>query len=56
MNWLYLVFGIPVGMVSFLLGEFLAKRYTGKSDAIRGLLLSVPFAIVCLIVIILGWQ
>jgi hypothetical protein len=43
-------------MLSFWLGDLLAKWYKGKSDTLRGLLLGVPFALVCIIIIVLGWQ
>ena len=56
MNWLYLILGVPVGMLVFLLGNLLEKRYKGKSDTLRGLLLGTPLAILCVIVIVLGWQ
>lgn len=56
MNWLYLILGIPAGTLVFSLGELLEKRYRGKSNALRGLLLGTPFAILCVIIIILGWQ
>jgi len=56
MNWLYLILGLPVGMLVFSLGNLLQKRYKGKSDTVRGLLLGTPFVILCVIVIVVGWQ
>ena len=50
-NWLLLILGIPCGMLMFLIGEKLAKKT--KSSSLQGIALAVPFAILCLLVVIM---
>lgn len=50
MNWLLLILGIPCGMLTFRIGEKLAKRT--KNPSLKGITLGVPFALFCFSVII----
>ena len=50
MNPLFFFFGIPIGALLGLIAIKLEKRYKGKSDTLRGLLLGLPFALLALAV------
>ena len=54
MNPLFFFLGIPVGALLGLVAIKLEKRYRGKSDAVRGLLLGLPFAILAVTVALAG--
>jgi len=50
MNWLYLILGLPCGILMFLIGEKLAKKT--KNSYLQGIALATPFAVFCVLVII----
>ena len=52
MNWLLFVLGVPVGALLFRVAEKLERRYKGKSETVRGLLLGLPISIFALLVIL----
>jgi len=48
MNWILAVLGVPVGILLFEVGWRLEQKLKPKSSGISGLLLALPFAILCL--------
>lgn len=45
LHYILFFIGAPVGAVLFPVAERLERRYKGKSDAVRGILLGLPIAV-----------
>jgi len=52
LNPILFVVGIPIGALLGIVAQRIEKRYKGKSDALRGILLGLPFAVFALAVIL----
>jgi len=52
MNWALLILGIPVGVLSFRLGDLLCKKLKPKSETGQALIHITPLAITCLTIIL----
>jgi hypothetical protein len=53
MNWALLILGIPVGVLSFHLGDLLCKKMKPKSATAQALVHVTPLTTVCALTILI---